>query len=134
MALDDAHHVVGLRHELGNVFINDFAIVVFCHLLGLHHAAAHGGHLRTVVGVDNRGHDVAAESGTDLVEQAFVVLARLLVVVVADFERGAVGGKAAGERRADARPEVAADHRCAHEADLRLFLLEEVYENARVRL
>ena len=73
MALNDAHHVVGLRHELGNVFINDFAIVVFCHLLGLHHAAAHGGHLRTVVGVDNRGHDVAAESGADLNEISILI-------------------------------------------------------------
>ena len=134
MALDNFYDVVRLGDEFGHVFVDNLATIIFGHLFGLHHTAAHGGHLRPVVGIDDGSHDVAAESGTDLVEQALVVLAGLLVVVVTDFQRRTVGRQAACKRRADARTEVAADDGGAHQADLRLLLLEEVDQDAGMGL
>ena len=98
----------------------------------LHHTAADGSHLRTVVGVHNRSHDVTTEGGTNLIEQVLIDFVILLVLIRANLQLRAVGGEAAGERGADARTQVAADDRSAHEADLRLLLLEEVYEDVRV--
>ena len=39
-----------------------------------------------VLGIHNRGNDVTAECGTDLIQQVLVNLAFLLVFVVADFQ------------------------------------------------
>ena len=114
--------------------VDDFSVVVFRHFLGFHHAGTHGSHLRTVVGIDNGGNDVSAEGRTDLVEQTFVVLTALAVVVVADFERCAVGGESAVQGRRNAGSEVAAYHCGAHEADLGLLLFEEVHQNRGVGL
>ena len=85
-----------------------------------------------MVGVDDGGHDVAAEGGTDLVEQVLVHLAAFLVLVGANLELRAVGREAAGEARRDTRAEVAADDGGAHEANLWLLLLEEVHHDVGV--
>ena len=120
----DIFRHLGIDHFVfGLAFIDSF----------LHHARAHRGHLRTMLRIDDGSHDIATESGTNLIEQVVVVLLRLDVVEVADFELGAVGGEAAGQRGADARTEVATDDGGAHQADLRLFLLEEVDEDIGVR-
>ena len=84
-------------------------------------------------GVHDGSDDVATECGTNLIEQVIEVLAALLVVVVAYLEFGTVGCQAAGERRRDARTEVASDYGCAHECYLRMLFLEEVYEYVGVR-
>ena len=132
MVVEHFHHESFLADVLAHLGIDDlFLASAFVDSL-LHDAAAHGRHLGTVVGVDDGGHDVAAESGTDLVEQVLIGLAALLVLVGADFELRAVGGEAAGEARGDARTEVAADDRGAHQADLRLLLLEEVHHDVGV--
>ena len=73
----------------------------------LHYALAHRRHLRPVARVDDRGDDVAAERGTDLVEDVRERLLRLLVLEVADLQVRAVGREAAAERRGDGRREVA---------------------------
>ena len=73
--------------------------------------------------------DVAAESRTDLVQEVLVGLPGLDIVKIADFELGAVGGQAARQGRGHPRTEVAADDGRAHQADLGLFLLEEVHED-----
>ena len=132
VAVDHLHHISLCRHILANLGVNHLALGLAVILGLLHHSAAHGGHLRTVVGVDDGGHDVAAKRRAYLVEQVVIVLAGLLVVVVANLQLGAVGGESARERRRHAGTEVAAYHGCAHEAYLRLLLLEKVYENVGV--
>ena len=54
------------------------------------------------------------------------------VGVGADLELRAVGGQAAGQRGGHARAQVAADDRCAHEADLGFLLPEETDEDVGV--
>ena len=86
VAVDNLHYIVRFGNVLGNVVTDYFTLVVGIQNLFLHHALAHGRHLRTVFGVHNRCHDVAAECGTDLVQQIFVGLALFLILMVADFE------------------------------------------------
>ncbi|CDB83893.1 unknown [Bacteroides clarus CAG:160] len=86
VAVDDFYHIVRLGHVLGNVVVDDFALIVGVQNLFLHHTFANGCHLRTVLGIHNRGNDVTAECGTDLIQQVLVNLAFLLVFVVADFQ------------------------------------------------
>ena len=98
MAVDDLDDIIGGGHIFGHISIYHFSLVVFVDHFALHHTFAHGGHLGPVVGIDDGSHDVASECGANLVEQVLIVCARLLVVVVADFQLSAVGGKTAGER------------------------------------
>ena len=98
MAFNHLDHVVSLGHKFSHVFIHNLAVVVFGHFLGLHHARAHGGHLGTVVGINDGGHNVATKGRTNLVEQVVVVLLVLLVVKIANLECRTVGSKSAGER------------------------------------
>ena len=79
--------------------------------LFLHHALADGRHLRTVIGIDDRRDDVAAESGTDLIEQILVDLARLILGMRADFKARAVGRQTAGSADETLRTEVTAYRR-----------------------
>jgi len=129
VAVDDLNHVVHVGDEFRHVLHHHFALPGGVEHLLLHDAAAHGGHLWTVVGIHDGGDDVAAERGPDLVEEVFVVLSGLRVVIVANLELGAVGGESAGEGTGHARPEVAADDGGAHEADLRFLPLEEIHED-----
>ena len=99
----------------------------------LHDAATHSGHLRTVVGVDDGGYEVAAESGTYLVEQILIGLAALFVLVGTNLQLRAVGGETAGEARRDTRTQVASNDGGTHEANLRLLLLEEVHHDVGMR-
>ena len=95
----------------------------------LHDAGTDRRHLRTVVRIHDRGHDVAAEGGTDLVQELLVGLSGLDVVEITDLELRAVGGEAAGQGGGHARAQVPTDDGRAHQADLRFFLLEKVHEN-----
>ena len=61
------------------------------------------------------------------------MLLGLDIVEGADFQLGAVGGKAAGQGRGHARAQVTADDGRAHQADLRLLLLEQVHEDVGMR-
>ena len=67
VAVDDLHYIVRFGHVLSNVVVDDFALIVSVENLFLHHTLANGSHLRAVFGIHNRGNDVAAECGTDLV-------------------------------------------------------------------
>ena len=100
----------------------------------LHHTLADGRHLRPVARVDDRRDDVAAERGTDLLEDVLELLARLLIGEVVDLQVGAVGREAAAERGGDRRSEVAAHVRRAEDHDLRLALLDELDERVAVGL
>ena len=57
------------------------------------------------------------------------MLACFLVIIVANLQLGAVCGKSASKRRRHARPQIATDNRCAHQADLRFLLLKEVHQD-----
>lgn len=102
-------------------------------LFFLHHAFADGGHLRTMIRIDDRRDDVAAECRTDLVKQVFILFAAFHVGVRADFEARAVGRQAAVQRRRYARAEVASDRRGAEQRDLRLLFLENPADDRRMR-
>ena len=128
MTVDDLHEVVGIGHVFIDVGDYDFALVVLVEYLLLHHAAAHRGHLGPVLGVHDGGNYVAAERRTDLVEQVGVFFVGLDVLVITNFELGAVGGKSAYQRAGDPGAEVASDDGRAHQADLGIFFLEEVHQ------
>ena len=98
-----------------------------------HDTLADGSHLGTSLRAYNGSDDVAAEGGAYLHEDVLVGLARLDILMVADFEGGAVGGEAAAEIRGDARGEVAAHRRGAEEDDLRFLILDDAAENLEVR-
>lgn len=83
-------------------------------------------------GIDDGGHNVSAECGTDLVEQVLVRLAGFLILVAADFQLRTVGGQSAGQSGRYARAEVAADDGGTHQADLRLLFLEQVDKDGSV--
>ena len=97
VALDDAHGQVGVLDELLPLDGLALAPAGLRGVLLAHDALADGRHLRPVVGVDDRGDDVAAESGTDLIEKILVFGAGLHIRVVADLKRCAVGGETAVE-------------------------------------
>ena len=126
VAVEHFHYIVFHGHVLRHVRIDHFFLsLAFIESL-LHHTAAHGSHLRTMVGIDNGGNDVAAESWTNLIEQSLIVLAALLVVIVTNLKLSAVGSQSAGERRRHARTQVTTYDGGTHEAYLRFFLLEQV--------
>ena len=132
MTLDNLH---------GQVAVLDIALPVdelhlagcrLCGVLLAHDTLADGSHLRTVVRVDDGGDDVAAEGGTNLVEQVLVLLAALGVAVVADDQLRTIGRQTAVQRRRHARGEVAADARGAEEHNLGFLLLNQAAHDGRV--
>jgi len=85
--------------------------------------------LRTAFGVNDCGHDIASESGPDLIEQIDVFLACLGVSIVAYFKGCAIRSQTAVESGGNSRTEVAA-YRCGtHERNSGLNLLKEIDEN-----
>lgn len=90
---------IGVTQVLLRIDLTDDAFAGRAGFLFLHHALADGRHLRTVIGIDDRRDDVAAESGTDLIEQILVDLTRLILGMRADFEARAVGRQTAVQRR-----------------------------------
>ena len=97
MTVDDLDDEILGFHIFGSFKLNDFAFVVFIENFFLHDAFAHGCHLRTAVGIDDRCHDIAAESGTDLIKQVGIFFSGLGILVVTDFKRSTVCGEAAVE-------------------------------------
>ena len=97
MTVDDLDDEILGFHIFGSFKLNDFAFVVFIENFFLHDAFAHCGHLRTAVGIDDRCHDIAAESGTDLIKQVGIFFSGLGILVVSDFKRSTVCGEAAVE-------------------------------------
>ena len=89
------YYIVAFGHKIFNVFVNYVAFVIVVQLLRFHHAATNGSHLGTVVGVNDCGNDVSAESGTYLVKEVLVGLSVFLVLIVAYFQSRAVGRKTA---------------------------------------
>ena len=134
MTVEHLGDVLRLRHELSHVLDDDLALVVGVENLSFHHAAADSCHLRTVLGVHNGGYDITTKSGTNLIEQVIVVFAGLLVVVRPNLQRCAVGSKTAVQCRRDTRAEITAYHIGTHQTNLRLLLLEKIYQYGRVRL
>ncbi len=98
----------------------------------LHDARADGGHLRTVVGVHDGGHNVTTEGRTNLIEQILIYLIVLLVLVRTNLQLCAVGSQTAGQRRTYTGTEITADDGGTHQADLRLLLFEEVHQDIGV--
>jgi hypothetical protein len=86
-----------------------------------------------VLGIHDGSDDISTERRTYLIEQVLECPAALLVFIRAYFKLCAVGRQSAGKRRRHAWPEITAYHRGAHEAYLRVLLLEKVYENISMR-
>ncbi len=126
MAVDDFYNEVCIAYIFRSVEVDYIALVVGVVDFLFHHAFADGGHLRTAFGVYDCCNDVAAECGTDLIEQVGVFLACFRILVVADLKRSAVGGESAVEAGRYARTEVASYTCCSHQADLGLDFLEKV--------
>ena len=114
------------------LFLDDAARAVVGRRLQGHHALAHGGHLRPLVVVDDRGDDVAAEGRANLQQQILVLDLGLRVGDVADVQVGAVGRQAGPQRRGHARRQVAAHRRGADDHDLRPVLLDQRGEHLGV--
>ena len=95
MSVDNFDYAIGVAEVFLWVKVNDHAFIIGVAYFFFHHTFAHCRHLGTVFGVDDGGHDVAAEGRTNLVQQVGVILIGLGVVVVADFECRAVGSKSA---------------------------------------
>ena len=129
VAVDNLYDEVCRVSVLTCIGVNNLVLSLTVIQCLLHNAAADGCHLGSVVWVDDCRHDVTAKSGTYLVKKVVVMLACLLVVIVSDFKLSAVCGKSAGERRRNARAQIAAYYGSTHKANLRLFLLEEVYQD-----
>ena len=91
MAFDNLHHIVLGRHILRYIGINHLALRLTAIQSLLHHARAHRCHLWTMVGVNNRGHDITTKGRTNLIEQVSIVLTRFLFVVVTNLELRAIG-------------------------------------------
>ena len=85
-----------------------------------------------MVGVHDSCYDVTTKGRTNLIEQVLVDLALFLVLIRTNLQFGAVSRQTRGQRRRHTGTEVAADDGSTHQADLRLFLLEEVHQNIRV--
>ena len=85
-----------------------------------------------MVGIDDRGDDVAAEGGTNLVEQVLIVGLGLGIGVVADHELRAVGRQTAVQRRRHARREITAHGRRTEQGDLRLLLPDQAAQHRRM--
>ena len=132
LTIDDLHHEVRVLDEFLPVDRLHLAGARFGGELLAHHALADRRHLGTVVGVDDRGDDVAAEGGTDLIKKVLVLLARLGVLVVADLQLRAVGRQAAVQRRRYAGCEVAAHGRSAEECDLGFLLFDQPAQHGRM--
>ena len=133
MTVNHLYYIVCFRNILRNVVVHHFAGVVFVEDFLLHHTFANGCHLWTVFRVDDGSHDVTTEGRTNLIQQVFVSDAVLLVFVRTDFELCTVGSQTAGQSRRNARAEVTTDNGCTHQANLRLFFLEQVHEDRSVR-
>ena len=73
-----------------------------------HYAGAHGGHLRTVLGALDGGHQVAAECRTGHFE---------LMGFLVDGQLGTVGGQAGAQTGCNSRRKVAADGRGTEHQD-----------------
>ena len=129
----DLNHIVFGLHKGVNVLINHLPRVVLIEHLGFHHSGTHRGHLRAVIGVDDRGNDVSTEGRTDLIEEVFVTLLVLFVLIISDFQGGAIGGEPACERGTDTRTEITTDRRRTHQTDLRLFAFKQTNQNGRMR-
>ena len=117
------------RHILAHFGVNHFLLALTLVDVLLHHTRANSSHLRTVLRVDDGSHDVATEGRTNLIEQTVKVLARLLLVVVANLQLRTVGSQTAGQGRRNTGTEVTADDSGTHQGNLWVLLLEEVHEN-----
>ena len=97
-----------------------------------HHALADGRHLRTMVGIDDGGDDVAAEGRTNLIEQVLVRPAALGIGMVAYDEARTVGREPAAQRGGDARSEVAPHRRRTEQGYLGFLLFEDTANHRRM--
>ena len=132
LTVDNLHRKIGILHHRPPIDPFHFAGARFGGILLAHHPLADGRHLRTVVGIDDRGNDIAAEGGTNLIEQILVVRLGLGIGMIADNQLRTVGRQAAVQRRRHARREIAADGRSAEKRDLRLLLSDQTAHHRRM--
>ena len=124
LAIDDFYHKVGVGNVFFRIQFNNFSFVSGIVNFFFHHAFANRRHLRTAFGVNDSRYDVASESGTNLIQQIFVCLIVLFVLVGTYFQCGAVGRESAVQRRGNPRTEVATDTGGSHQANLRFLFFE----------
>ena len=68
-----------------------------------------------------------------MIEEVFVTFLVLLVLIISDFQGGAIGGEPAGERGTDTRTEVTTNRRRTHQTDLRLLAFKQANQNRGMR-
>ena len=133
VAFNHLNYEVLIAHIFSYVEATHFAFIISIQHLFFHHTLAHSRHLRTAIRVDDSSHDVTTKRRADLVQQVFVSLVVFLIFKLANFEHSTVGSQTTKERRRDTRTQVAT-HRCStHQCNLRLFLLKQIHDNARMR-
>ena len=141
MAVENLDYILCLRYIFRYIVSDDLTLVVLVEHLFLHHTLTDGGHLWTVLRIDDSGNDIAAERRTNLIELLLVVLGDEFAVLVlhfhveiAYFKFGTVGGKTAEQCRRDTWSEVASYDGRSEKAYLRFLFLEEIYHESRVRI
>ena len=132
MPVDYFHDEVALLHELRHVHPFHLRMLRLLELFLAHHALADGRHLRTMVGIDDGGDDVAAEGRTNLIEQVLVRPAALGIGMVAYDEARTVGREPAAQRGGDARSEVAPHRRRTEQGYLGFLLFEDTANHRRM--
>ncbi len=133
MTINDGDDEIFLLHIITHCVLHCLSFIVGIENLFFHHSLAHGGHLRTVVGIDDPGHNVATKCRTYLVEQILINLARFLFFVISDLQRSTIGCKSAAQCRRNTGAQVTANDGSTHQADLRLFFFKQLHQDGGVR-
>ena len=98
MVVEHLHHISLGRYILRHFGVNHLALCLALIESLLHHTRAHGGHLWTVVGINDGGNDITSESRANLIEQFVVGFLVFLVLIRTNLKFCTVGSKSAGER------------------------------------
>ena len=134
MTIEHLSNIFRFRHELSHILDDDLTLIIGIKHLCLHDTTADSSHLGTILGVDNSCHDVTSKCGTNLIKEILIGLARSLILMRTNLQCRTIGRQTAVQGTADTRSKVTTNHIGTHQADLRLFLLEQIHEHCRMRL
>ncbi len=93
MSVDYFYHKILWLNILVSFKVYYYTLVCGILYLLLHHTLAYGSHLGAMIGIDDSGHNIAAECRTNLVKKVGVAFTGFGIGMVADFKRSTVGGE-----------------------------------------